>query len=272
MAQEVLLLRSARNIPAGRVLLWQSFFYGEQALEYDFDDERFEDVPGDDGSFTSYTMLGYGLLDSLELLVQIPVHHRRAPVEDSPATNAGFGDLSLETRIMASDGSGGWPLIGFGVMLRFPTGASDRAPPLGDGSLDLGLSTIFTRRFGFLVAHLKLGGYFNGTGERDVDLGDELLYMLKGDFIIAEKKGAPLEELALLIGLNGKLHFEDRDADGKPIPRTRVMRPLSFVPMIKWTPVRRFFVRPKLVIPLTPVASGGKLYPIQYVLDLRLLF
>ncbi|MCP4600431.1 MAG: hypothetical protein GY847_07855 [Proteobacteria bacterium] len=65
------MLRSAKTLPQSGILLWESIYFAGLVEKYDFEKEEFVELKGDNYKFTSYTMLGYGVLDNLELLVQI---------------------------------------------------------------------------------------------------------------------------------------------------------------------------------------------------------
>jgi hypothetical protein len=272
LCQEVLLLRGANTLDQGEILLWESVFFAPLSEKYDFQKEDFVDLEGDNYKLTSYTMLGFGVLDNLELLIQVPVLKNVSTQEGETSSSAGIGDVSLQTRLMLADGSGRCPAINIGTMLRFPTGNWRDGPALGDGTIDLAFSTVITKKIGFFIGHVKLGYIFNGADSDTVNVGDKFLYMLKGDFVVLRGDYPLMKELALMIGLCGDFNFEDIDANGEHVDNSRQYRPLNISPMIRWTPIKKFFIRPRVVIPIKPLASGGKIYTVQYVLDLKYSF
>ena len=216
-------------------------------------------------------MLGYGILDNLEFLVQLPVHKYVSTQEDATRSSAGIGDISLQTRLMLLDDSSKYPAINIGVMLRFPTGNDRQSPSLGDGTHDVGFSTVLTKRIGFFIGHVKLGYIFNGRDSDTINLGDKFLYMLKGDFIVVKGEHILMKELALMLGLNGNWAFENMDSVGA-IDNSHQYRPLNIVPMIRWTLLKGLFIRPRVVIPIRPLAEGGRYFAAQYILDVKYSF
>ncbi len=272
LPQEMLLMRSAKTLPRKGLLLWESAFFADLTGKYDFEESRFVDSKGTNYKFTSYTMLGYGILDNAEFLVQLPVHHKASTKEDETNKSTGFGDMSLQTRLLAYEGNQIWPQVNFSAMLRFPTGNDKDNPPIGDSTLDLGLSTVITKKISIFTGHVKLGYIFNGRTLESVNLGDQFLYMLKGDFIIVKGNYTWMKELTFMLGLNGNFRFEDTDTDGNHVDNSYQYRPLNIVPMIRWIPVKGLFMRPRVIIPIRPFARGGTICAIQYVLDLKYSF
>ena len=272
ICQEMMLLRSANTLPQSKILVWESLFFAHFAKKFDFDKEAFVRLTGDNYSFTSYTMLGYAVLDNLELLVQLPIHTKVSTQPEEKSSSTGIGDISLQTRLMLHDGSDKCPAINIGVMARWPTGNHKKKPPLGDGTMDLGFSTVITKKFGFFAGHIKLGYIFQGSNHDGTDLGDKFLYLLKTDFTVISGDYPAIKDLTLMLGLNGYLKFEDMDQYGDSIENSRQLRPLNIVPMIRWTPLEGLFIRPKAVIPIEPVARGGKYFIAQYVLDIKYSF
>ncbi|MCP4198418.1 MAG: hypothetical protein GY762_14815 [Proteobacteria bacterium] len=141
----------------------------------------------------------------------------------------------------------------------------------GDGTTDYELSTVVTWGINFFVGHFKLGYIFNGRNDSGLNLGDKFLYMLKGDFIVLRGNYTAMKRLAVEMGLNGSMKFKDRDADGEYVDNSYIYRPLNIVTMVKWTSVKGFFVRPRLIIPITPLAKGGRIGAVV-VLDLAYSF
>ncbi len=272
VCQELILLRSAKTLPQNGVLLWESLFFTPLMERYDSEREGFVDLKGNNYKFASYTMFGYGVLDYLELLIQLPVHRNVSTQEGETSSSAGIGDISLQTRLMLHDDSGKCPAINIGTMLRFPTGNERERPSLGDGTIDLGFSAVLTKKIGFFIGHIKLGYIFNGRNSGAIIFGDKLLYMLKGDFIVVSADRLLLKELSLMLGLSGNLLLDDIDLDGQDIDNSHQYRPLNIVPMIRWTPVQNFFMRPRVVIPIKPLVEGGKYFAAQYVLDVKYSF
>ncbi|MCP4674725.1 MAG: transporter, partial [Deltaproteobacteria bacterium] len=214
VCQELLLMRSAKTLPEKGALVWESTFFTTFTHKYDFEKKRFTDLRGDNYKLTSFTMLGYGILNNLELLAQLPIHYNTSTKEGKTDTSLGVGDMSLQTRIMVCAGDKIWPAINFSAMLRFPSGDDKGNPRLGDGTIDYGFSTVVTKRAGFFIAHIKFGYIFNGRDSNNTKLGDQFLYMLKGDFILVDGNHTAMKELTLMIGINGNLKAENTDIDG----------------------------------------------------------
>jgi hypothetical protein len=81
-----------------------------------------------------------------------------------------------------------------------------------------------------------------------------------------------MEELTLMLGLCGDMKQDDVDAEGETIVNSRQYQPLKISPMIRWTPAKGLFIRPRVIIPIKPLASGGKIFAAQYVLDVKYSF
>lgn len=271
-SQEVILLRSAKTLAQDEILTWESFYFAPLIAKYDFTKEKFVGLDGDNYKFTSYTMLGYGITNRVELLVQLPVYGNIATQEGKTSRSAGVGDISLQTRFMLNDGKEKCPAINVGIMARFPTGNILDKTSFGKGTIGLGISTIITKKIDFFIGHLKLGYIFNGTNSERINQGDKLLYMVKGDFIVLSGDYPMMKELALMIGLSGSWAFEDINSADERLGNTRQYRPLNIVPMIRWTPMVGLFIRPKVIIPIKPLAQGGKYCAAQYVLDVKYSF
>jgi hypothetical protein len=255
-------------LPEQKILVWESLFLSFPQEKYDSDKEEFVDLGADSHSFTSYTMLGYGIVDNLELLVQLPVHWKT----QEPDESVGIGDVSIQPRLLLYKGEGAYPSVNLGVMLRFPTGDEHEKPSLGDGTLDLGFSTVITEKIGFFVGHLKFGYIFNGRKPDEVNLGDKVMYMVKADFIVVAGDYPAMKQLALMLGFCGNWKFDDRSVDGDRVKHTHQYRPLQIAPMIRWTFAKGMFIRPKVVVPIKALATGGKYFPVQYVLDASFTF
>jgi hypothetical protein len=272
--QELILCRSAKTLPQKKVLIWESSFFADFKHKYDYDIKKYSELEGDNYKFTSYTMLGYGILDNLELLVQFPVYYRykESAMDGERQHLTGFGDMSLQTRVMVYRGKGKLPSANVGFIVRFPSGDDKSTPPIGDGTTDLGFSSVVSWKINFFVGHFKLGYIFNGRNGSGANIGDSFLYMLKGDFILFRGNSPAMKELALMVGVNANLKFKDTDFDGEHLANSYQYRPLNIVAMLRWTPVKGFFMRPRVIIPIEPLSSGGKLYVIQYILDLKYSF
>lgn len=270
--QELILMRSAKTLSQNQIMIWESLFFAPLTKKYNFEREKFLDLKGDNYSFTAYSMLGYGLTDHVELLIQVPVPVRIATDEGVTNSSAGIGDASLQGRLMLHGGEGPFPALNLGFMLRFPTGNNREKPPLGDGTIDLGFSLVMTKRFGFFVLHLKSGYIFNGENGDATDIGDKFLYMVKGDFIVASGDYTALKELALMLGVCGNWKLKDMDTNGDYLDNTQQYRPFNIAFMIRWTPVKGLFIRPRVIVPIEPLSRGGKLYAAQYVMDFKYSF
>lgn len=122
-----LLWRSAKTLPQGGMLIWDSLFYADLTEEYDWDKKDWIKLDGDYSKFTSVTMLGYGITDQLEILGHIPVHSWIV----AGKTTTGVGDMSLQTRYLLNKGSGSWPLMNVYAFVRFPTGDDEKSPAVG---------------------------------------------------------------------------------------------------------------------------------------------
>ena len=212
------------------------------------------------------------MLDNLEFLVQLPVVWNVSTQADKTYSAAGPGDVALQTKLMLTDGKVGGPAVNIGTMVRFPTGDATENPALGGGTFDLGFSAVFTKKIYLFTGHVKFGYIYSGSDVGGIDVGDKFLYMLKADFAVVKGERPPMKELALMVGLCGDLEFEGNGAEGRPVSNTGQYRPLKIALMVKWVPLKRLFIRPRVVIPMKPLARGGKIFAAQYVLDLGYRF
>jgi hypothetical protein len=271
-AQDALLLRDASTLPRGKTLLWESLVFVELTHRYDFERERFAALDGDNRGFTALTIMGHGVSDRLEILLHLPFQHKVATAQEKTTSAGGLGDLSVQARMGLVRGRGPWPSVVLSGLVRLPSGDDDGRPALGDGTTDYAVALILTESLDRLRWHLKLGYYVNGKTPGGVEIGDSFLYMLKVDLVVVRSTKTSPQELAVMLGVCGRLDHADTDRLGRRLPETRQYRPVNIVPMVRWTPVEGLAVRPRVVVPIRPLAEGGKIGAVQPALDVRYSF
>lgn len=121
----------------------------------------------------------YTLRRELRFTVKIPwVDQRRTVAQAGPAaqeTGSGLGDVVLGLQLKryynkrSSTGN-----FGLTPSVRLPTGSTSNVYPVGDGSLDVGLSAAFSAEMANLYQYYVLYYWRNGEGTRGINQGDEL--------------------------------------------------------------------------------------------------
>ena len=271
-AQDALLLRRGTTLPQGTVMVWESLSFTEFTHMYDNDKGQWASLPGDNRGFSSLTLVGAGLSERFEILLHLPLVHRVSTVDRSTSRAGGLGDISVQTRLNLTHGLRHWPAVALSGLARLPSGDDSSSPTLGDGSTDYGFALVVTKTFGRSAVHLKLGHYINGRAPDETNLGDRMLYMIKADYAVVRSQSRFLRELVIMLGTSGRLDYAGSGPHGTRIANTREYRPLNIVPMLRWTPVAGFFVRPRVVVPVRALAEGGKIGAVTCILDTMLSF
>jgi len=125
---------------------------------------------GNDGwvtedSFEISTIISYGVLDNLDLVVGVPYQYVRTKERGSRSSQVGVSDLSMELKWRVFEDSG-WSLA-LKPGITIPTG--DRDKGLGSGRVSPSLYLITTKEIEAWAFHLNLG-YLrneNAVGERE---------------------------------------------------------------------------------------------------------
>jgi hypothetical protein len=263
-AQNLFVARGAKTLPQKGILLWQSFYYYDFDKSYNKTTGEFSKINGDNSKFSSITMLGYGILNTLEIVTQIPFYRYEATKNGNTDTSDGLGDIVLQTRYMLYAGNEYLPAFNVSLMGRFPTGDEDEVPALGDGTYDFGIVTFVSKKIMRFSSHLKLAYVFNGENDEDVDIGDEFVYALKCDFTL-------IQQIRIALQFAGFLKDEDRDKNDDKIKYSDRER-MTIIPMINFRPIKGLNIRPKVIFPIESQCKGGKLADRTYVIDIFYAF
>ncbi|MDO3376862.1 transporter [Geoalkalibacter halelectricus] len=97
--------------------------------------------------------LSYGLLDNLDLILEVPYLHARAKFAGETESENGLGDLGLEVKWRFHDSN--LAALALVPAITLPTGDEDRG--LGSGKVSYGLTFIATKEFDPIDVHLNLG-------------------------------------------------------------------------------------------------------------------
>jgi len=121
----------------------------------------------------------YTFVREVRVTAKIPwVEQSRVSVVSGSAvkqTGSGLGDAILGLQLKhyinreASTAN-----FGLTPSLRFPTGSTSDAYPVGDGSWDVGVSASFSHETTFLYQFYDLSYWHNSKGKRGIDRGDEV--------------------------------------------------------------------------------------------------
>lgn len=164
---------------------------------------------------TTNLVLQYGLLESVEVNVDIPL---LLIVNDRTSANAfGLGDLDFAVKVRLLDETPGtlWPAVAVTVALELPTGSASRG--LGSGFTDFGVNTIYQKTLAQgTTLQANLGYQFNGntlTG----DIGIRTIGRILSGGISVAHDVAPFVRLGL--DLNGAL-IKDTGPGGRQLQLT----------------------------------------------------
>ncbi len=259
-AQNLYVARGAKTLPQNGILLWHSFFYYDFDKSYNKVEDKFKDLKGDNSKFTSVSMLGYGILDNLEIVAQVPVYRFEATKNDDTDKSAGFGDIVLQTRYMAFKGNDYFPAVTISAFGRFPTGDEDETPALGDGTYDFGIITFISKKIADFSANFKAAYVFNGENDDDTNIGNEFVYALKCDYVL-------FKQLKIGLQFAGFLKGKDRDSHDDKIAYSDKDR-MNIIPMINFRPIKGLNIRPKIIFPIESQCKGGKIADRTYAIDL----
>ena len=164
---------------------WQGGIGFQVRNEYRFSDDLLSgdsDVPnplGRDRRVNTTWLEGvYTFKRELRVTAKIPwVEQSRVVIQNGAPlkqTGSGIGDSILGLQIKhyynreASTGN-----FGLTPSIRFPTGSTGDAYPVGDGSWDVGVSASFSAEMANLYQFYDLFYWHNSKGDRGIDAGDE---------------------------------------------------------------------------------------------------
>jgi len=263
-----LLWRGARTMKQGSLIGMVGIYYKDLSQAYDWTNDEWKDLTDTYLEYGANLMVGYGILDNLELLVHLPVLMKDYEVQGSSLSSSGIGDLFPKIRFMALPASKGMPIFFTLVAAaRFPTGDKDASPPLGDGTIDFGGGfLLMTKKFSNFKFHLKGGYWYNGKTDADVDLGDLVIGIGKIDYHAAPG-------VMPFLNLTGKYLFAKKDSAGNEVTHSEKQR-FEVIPGLVWKPIKGLSIRPKVKLPIpTPsLNKGGKLYTFMPGLDVWYVF
>ncbi len=269
-AQSQVHWRGAKTISQGQYIAMASWYLMDFTKSYDWGTEEWKDFP-DGQEVTCWgfeTMFGYGVTDRIEAHLHVPILFKSSTSVDGVEKSAsGIGDIYLKGRYALVP----WTKNHYGITLtgnlRFPTGDEEADIALGDGTTDLGLGGIFSSAWmNNFRGHAKLGYWFNGENDDEVNIGDELKMILNIDRNFSPK----------VMGFLTYIYYSQTKKEKAPgpvlcvvVPNSQKIRHSACLGVI-WKPKAGMFIRPKVIIPIG--GEGGSLYDFKPVVDFWYVF
>ncbi len=166
LAQFFLGLLSASAFAAHPLITDDTGTQGGGKFQVELNTEFSHDHEGEatEDSFEFATIITYGVLETVDLVLGVPYQHSRREERGFKSTQAGISDLSLELKWRFWESSGWSAALKPGV--RIPTGDKEEGP--GSGRVSPALFFISTKEIEPWAFHLNLG-YIrneNSIGER----------------------------------------------------------------------------------------------------------
>ncbi len=186
-----------------------------------------------------------GLPGKLELTAVAPLLMKQGNTQSS----TGLGDVIVYARygILQS------PLLPVKLAallgVKLPTSSKDAIPALGRASTDIGLGlSALTMSLGKVAVHARAGYWLNGKINDTTKIGNQMEYLLVGDYAVS-KCFTP--ELALSGLMSGQ-----RLVNGTAVPKTQSgIHNVGLLLMFK--PLPMLVVRPKVSMPLEFLCQGA---------------
>ena len=230
-----------------QVLVWSNFGYYQINQSYNWSSDSFEKTDPTLNIFFADILASVGLPFNLELGGVVPVLDKKRGESHS----SGLGDLLIVGRYGFLQS----PLLpvrgALSLALSLPVGDKEASPALGDGSTDLSAGLAFnTLNFGFVVGHLRGAYWLNGKTDDSTKLGNMFEYMAGIDFPIYPR-------LYPQFALSG--YWQDqKKVNGEPQNNTELRR-TNFTVLLRYKPLPKLVVRPKLSLPLKSMCQGGQM-------------
>jgi len=202
---------SANTLPAGAFMMDTYFLWRDFSREYNSslhgpDEGGWIDLPEDrELSFIDLTpRLYYGATDWLTIRASLPLADRYVRTDEVEDTNTGLGDIVIDPKIRIYQSED--LAVRFSILtgVRLPTGDTDNAPALSDGSTGYLAGAALTHPAGCMNVHWCGTYWMNGERESGADAKDLGIGLLSIENPVTA-------EWTLLLEFKGYMGFEDSD-------------------------------------------------------------
>jgi hypothetical protein len=202
---------SANTIPAGTFMmdtyfLWRDFSREYRTSLYGTGEGGWIDLPEDrELSFIDLTpRLYYGATDWLTIRASLPLADRYVRTDEVEDTNTGLGDIVVDPKIRVYQSDDRSVRVSLLTGVRFPTGDTDGAPALSDGSTGYLAGAALTHPAGCMTVHWCGTYWMNGERENGVDAKDVGIGLLSIENPVTA-------DWTLLLEFKGYMGFEESE-------------------------------------------------------------
>ncbi len=263
-ANAQILWRSAKTMTKGSFITMSHMYYMDYTKKYSNDD--WGDNPNDQSNFGFNFMLGYAVTDRWEVMLHAPLAFKSFSSSTMDEDCNSFSDIYFKTRFSLvpwTKDKNGFALIG---TLRLPTGSDEEANAFlnqGDSTTDIALGGIFSSKWiNKFRNHIKFNYWLNGETDSNVNVGNELKFILKLDNNLHPKF------MPFITYIYYK-KFENMDSNDNEIAGSDKSRNyFVFGGVIK--PKKGFFVRPRFSFHFG--GENGVIFDIKPILDIWYVF
>ncbi len=250
------IMMSSNPLNKEEVLLYNSYQYYTNSVEYDWKTEEWNDIEKNlqQPYHKTLPMIGYGVTDQLAMYAQFPVSYFIHPEENSFYID----DILLMSRyaiIPSSGAKSGLSLVG---AVRFPTAKTGDNKNFSDGSLDFFIGEIYsTKWYSNWRTHIKSNYIINTKNEKEEKKGDEINFCIKQDYRWNKFKIAFINQYYL--------QFNKLDRDKNKVDDSQKTR-ITHQILIEYKLNNGLIIKPKFQMP--SYAVGGNLYKHKIILEL----